>query len=540
MTDQNGRLPAPDQAIARRNSLGDLLRRSAARDPDKPALIFGELRQTFAELDATVNRAANALAARGIGRGDRVLLLAHNSHGFVVAYFALARLGAVSVPVNFMLGPDEIAYVLTHSGAVAVIAEDTLCETADRAWAVAAGEHQPRLKAAIGPAHPEGWLGFEALHAADAPGADATEPPVPVADDDPVQIMYTSGTESRPKGAVMTTRNLVAQYTSAIVSGDMSADDVEVHALPLYHCAQLHCFLTPDIQLGATSIVLPGADPATILRTIEAEGVTKLFCPPTVWIALLRHPDFDTRDLRTLRKGYYGAAAMPVEVLAEIRRRLPELRLYNFYGQTEMSPVATVLGPEDQERKAGSAGRAALNVETRVVDDEGREVPRGEVGEIVHRGPHTMLGYWNDPERTAEAFSGGWFHSGDLGIMDDEGYLRVVDRKKDMIKTGGENVASREVEETVYQHPAVAEVAVFGVPHPYWIEMVCAAVVLKPGTELAPEDVIDFCRARLAGFKTPKQVVIVAALPKNPSGKVLKRSCARLPLPIDHHDRGRG
>jgi len=520
MTDQHVWHPGSEQVIARRNGIGDLLRRSAARDPDKLALVFADVRQTFAELDVTVNRAANALAARGIQRGDRVVLLAHNSHGFVVAYFALARLGAIGVPVNFMLGPDEIAYVVTHSGAVAVIAEDALCGTADRAWEAAGVP--ARLKVAIG-APVEGWVDFEACYTEADADADATEPDVPIGDDDPVQIMYTSGTEARPKGAVMTARNLVAQYTSAIVSGGMSADDIEVHALPLYHCAQLHCFLTPDIQLGATSIILPGADPATILRTVEQERVTKLFCPPTVWIALLRHPDFDHRDLSTLRKGYYGAAAMPVEVLAELRRRLPDLALYNFYGQTEMSPVATVLGPDDQERKAGSAGRAALNVETRVADDAGRELPRGEVGEIVHRGPHTMHGYWNDPERTAEVFRDGWFHSGDLGVMDDEGYLRVVDRKKDMIKTGGENVASREVEETVYQHPAVAEVAVFGVPHPYWIEMVCAAVVVKSGAELTPQDVVEFCRARLAGFKTPKQVVIVPALPKNPSGKVLKR-----------------
>ena len=526
MTAQSAWHPTSDQSAARRSTLADLLRRTAARDPGKLALVFGDVRQTFAELDTTVTRAANALAARGVRRGDRVLLLAHNSHGFVVAYFALARLGAISVPVNFMLGPDEIAYVLTHSGAVAVIAEDALAGTADRACQAA--DVVPVLKAAIGHDAPEGWLAFESFYQDAAPDQprELDEPEAseaPITDDDPVQIMYTSGTESRPKGAVMSTRNLTAQYTSAIITGDMSADDIEVHALPLYHCAQLHCFLTPDIHLGATSIVLPGADPATILRAVEEEGVTKLFCPPTVWIALLRHPDFDRRDLSTLRKGYYGAAAMPVEVLAELRRRLPGLRLYNFYGQTEMSPVATVLGPDDQERKPGSAGRAALNVETRVVDDAGAEVPRGEVGEIVHRGPHTMLGYWNDPERTAEAFRGGWFHSGDLGVMDDEGYLRVVDRKKDMIKTGGENVASREVEETVYQHPAVAEVAVFGVPDPYWIEMVCAAVVVKAGEHLEPEDVIEFCRARLAGFKTPKKVVVVPALPKNPSGKVLKR-----------------
>jgi len=277
------------------------------------------------------------------------------------------------------------------------------------------------------------------------------------------------------------------------------------------------------VYLGATSIILPAPDPAGILATIEREGVTKLFAPPTVWIALLRHPDFDTRDLSTLRKGYYGAAAMPVEVLRELLHRLPELRLYNFYGQTEMSPVATILGPDEQEGKAGSAGRAGLNVQTLVVDDDGVPVPPGTVGEIVHRGPHTMLGYWNDPERTAEAFRGGWFHSGDLGVLDEEGYLSVVDRKKDMVKTGGENVAGREVEETLHAHPAIAEAAVFGIPHPYWIEAVTAVIVARPGEEITPEEAIEHCRGRLAGFKVPKYVVVADALPKNPSGKILKR-----------------
>jgi fatty-acyl-CoA synthase len=214
---------------------------------------------------------------------------------------------------------------------------------------------------------------------------------------------------------------------------------------------------------------------------------------------------------------------MPVEVLHEIRERLPEVRLWNFYGQTEMAPLATILGPEEQLSHAGSAGRAALNVETLVVDDQDNPVPPGTVGEIVHRSPHAMLGYYKDEARTAEAFRNGWFHSGDLGVLDEDGRLAVVDRKKDMIKTGGENVASREVEEAIYQLEGVAEVAVFGVDHPRWIEAVVAVVVPKPGASLAADDVIAHARAHLAGYKTPKHVVVTDALPKNPSGKILKR-----------------
>ncbi|SEL85795.1 acyl-CoA synthetase [Nonomuraea pusilla] len=497
----------------RRNAIGDLLRRSAARYPGKTALIHGDLRQSYADLDLTVNRAANALAARGVRKGDRFALFSHNNHAFVVAYFALARLGAISVPINFMLGPDEVAYILRHSGATGMLVEDALLPVA----AAAAGP-EVAVRGVIGAAA-DGWEPFTAW----AEHPDAAEPDVDLADDDPIQLMYTSGTESRPKGATLSSRGLVAQYVTCVVDGEMSRDDVEVHSLPLYHCAQLHCFLTPGIYLGATNVVLPGADPAAILAAVEAERATKLFCPPTVWIGLLRHPDFDRRDLSSLRKGYYGASIMPVEVLKEIATRLPDVRLFNFYGQTEMAPVATILGPDEQLTRPGSAGRPALNVETRVVDEDGRPVPPGVVGEIVHRSPHAMLGYWDDPDKTAEAFRGGWFHSGDLGVMDEDGYLSVVDRKKDMIKSGGENVASREVEEAIYQHPAVAEAAVFGVPDEKWIEAVTAAVVLRAGATLTAEELIAFLRERLAPFKTPKRVAFVDALPKNASGKVLKR-----------------
>ena len=277
------------------------------------------------------------------------------------------------------------------------------------------------------------------------------------------------------------------------------------------------------VYLGATSIILPAPEPATVLRTIAEHGVTKYFAPPTVWIGLLRHADFDTTDLSSLRKGYYGASPMPVEVLRELGERLPDVDLWNFYGQTEMAPLATILGPDEQVPFAGSAGRASINVETRIVDDNESPVAAGTIGEIVHRSPHATLGYYNDAEKTADAFRGGWFHSGDLGYIDDTGHLFVVDRKKDMIKTGGENVASREVEEAIYAHPDVAEVAVFGVSHPRWVEAVAAVVVPRPGATVSAEDVLAHARERLAGYKAPKYVVLTEALPKNPSGKILKR-----------------
>ncbi|MFI6922829.1 acyl-CoA synthetase [Nonomuraea spiralis] len=494
----------------RQHTIGDLLRRSAARFPAKTAVIYGNIRQSYADLDREVNRTANALAARGVTKGDRFALFSHNNHAFVLAYFALARLGAISVPINFMLGPREVAYILEHSGATGMLVEEALLPVAEAAAGPAV-----RVRGVIGAA--EGWESFAGWRGDDA------EPEVEIADDDPIQLMYTSGTESRPKGATLSSGSLLAQYVSCVVDGEMSPDDVEVHALPLYHCAQLHCFLTPGIYLGATNLILPGADPASILATIEGERATKLFCPPTVWIGLLRHPDFDRRDLSSLRKGYYGASIMPVEVLKEISTRLPDVRLFNFYGQTEMAPLATILRPEEQLTRLGSAGRPALNVETRIVDDEDRPVAPGVVGEIVHRSPHAMLGYWDDPDKTAEAFRGGWFHSGDLGVMDADGYLSVVDRKKDMIKSGGENVASREVEEIIYQHPSVAEAAVFGVPDERWIEAVTAAVVLREGAGLTAAELNAFLRERLAPFKRPKNVVFVDALPKNASGKVLKR-----------------
>ncbi len=508
-------------ARARRQSLGDVLHRTACRYPERLAVVSDAGRFTYGQFEEAVNRAAHALTEHGLDKGDRLALLSHNCWQFAVLTFATAKLGVVLVPVNFMLNPGEVAYILGHCGAKAVVAEDALVATMEEAVATAGITPVVRgfVNLSGSASSGQAWEDVDSWWQT----GPTDEPDVMVGDDDPLRLMYTSGTESRPKGVMLSSRSLMAQYVSCIIDGSMSSDDVEVHSLPMYHCAQLDCFFCVDVYLGATSIIVASPEPGRLLQTIESERVTKIFCPPTVWISLLRHPDFDRRDLSSLRKGYYGASPMPVEVLKEMQERLPDLQLWNFYGQTEMAPLATILLPHEQSSRAGSAGRAAINVETAVVDDQDRPVPPGTVGEIVHRSPHATLGYYNDEDKTAAAFRNGWFHSGDLGVMTDDGYLSVVDRIKDMIKTGGENVASREVEEVLFELDGVAEVAVFGISHPQWVEAVTAVVVPKSGAKVTTDDVAAHARSRLAGYKRPKYVVLADSLPKNPSGKILKR-----------------
>jgi fatty-acyl-CoA synthase len=506
--------------LLHRQTLGDTLRRTARRSPDRLALLFEGRTWTYTQLDTEVNRVAHGLAGLGIAKGDRVAILSRNSAYFVLLRFALARLGAVLVPINFMLGPAEVAHVLRHSGARVLCAAPDLSGTAAEAAALSTSVDKCVLMGDSAPDGPAtGWTPFAALVS-----DPADEPEVDLGADDVAQIVYTSGTESLPKGAMLTHAALLWQYTAVLVDAQVARDDIILHGLPLYHCAQLDVFLGPAVYVGATNVLIDQPRPDVVLPLIQQHRVSSFFAPPTVWIGLLRSPLFDQTDLSSLRKAYYGASIMPVEVAKELSARLPGVRFWNLYGQTEIAPLATTLQPEDLLRKPGSVGKPTLNVETRVVDLDMRDVAPGEVGEIVHRSPQLLQGYYRDEEKTAEAFDGGWFHSGDLATIDQDGYITVVDRKKDMIKSGGENVASREVEEVVYQLPGVAEVAVVGLPHPVWIEAVTAVVVPKAGQELAEEAVIAHCRQHLASFKVPKAVVVVDSLPKNPSGKILKRS----------------
>ncbi|MFD8609085.1 fatty acyl-CoA synthetase [Streptomyces sp. NPDC059631] len=485
-----------------RSTVDGVLRRSARRTPARTAVEYGDRSWTYAALDDAVSRAASLLRARGLVPGDRVGAYGHNSDAYLIAFLACARAGLVHVPVNQNLTGDDLAYIVGQSGSALVLTDPDLAHRlpgGTPSWALR--DTDGSLLAAL-------------------PSAPPYDGPAPHAED-LVQLLYTSGTTALPKGAMMTHRALVHAYLSAITALDLSADDRPAHALPLYHSAQMHVFLLPYLAVGATNTVLDAPDGDRVLDLVEAGRVDSLFAPPTVWIALAGRPDFAHRDLAGLRKAYYGASVMPVPVLERLRARLPHLAFYNCFGQSEIGPLAMVLGPGEHEGRLDSCGRPVLFVEARLADEHGQDVPDGTPGEILYRSPQLCEGYWDRPEESAGAFRDGWFRSGDLAVRDADGYHTVVDRVKDVINSGGVLVASRQVEDVLHTHPAVAEAAVVGLPDAQWIEAVTAVVV--PRGEVTEAELIAHARARLSPFKAPKRVVLVDALPRNASGKILKR-----------------
>jgi len=499
---------------ARRNMVGDALRRAAAVHRDRAALHFADRDWTFAGLDRAANRVAVRLLAAGLRRGERVVTYGRNSDAYLLAWLGCVRAGLVHVPVNFTLSPPELSYILRQCGASMLLHDPALAETAGAAAREAGLVMRGTLHGGDGEA-------VDILSAALAAGDPV--PPDEGEDTDVAQIIYTSGTTGAPKGAALTHAGILAQYTACIICMDYNQADRCLAALPLYHVAQMHAFTMPQLLQGAETWLMEAPVPEQVLALIERHRINSFFAPPTVWINLLRHPDFSARDLGSLRNLYYGAAIMPVPVLAELRARLPGVRPFNCYGQSEMAPLATLLRPEEHDARPASVGRPVLSVETRIVDAQMRDVPPGTQGEIVHRSPHLLTSYWDKPEETARAFEGGWFHSGDIGVMDEQGYITVVDRLKDVINTGGVLVASREVEEALFSHPAVSEVAVIAVPDAKWIEAIAAVVVLRAGASATAEELIAHARGHLAPYKLPKQVIFTDTLPKNTAGKLLKR-----------------
>ncbi len=501
--------------------ISDILRRSAYHYPNKTALRFNDISLTYPELDRKCNKVANGLIDLGVQKYDRVAILAHNTLHHVLTWFGCCKMGAIYLAINYLLHGPDIKYCIDHSESKVFIVEDTLYPLVKDVI-----DDMNTVKTFIWSNQGEGkgpinskFMDFDEWY----DKYNDTEPDVILRIEDPCQMTYTSGTESRPKGVIINHQSLLAQYMGCIVDGVYDSEDVNVNALPIYHCAQRDVFMNPIFWLGGENILIT-PDLSEILKNIERYKATMFFAPPTVWIGLLRHPDFGKYNLKSLKKLYYGASIMPVEVLKELLDKFPGAKIYNYYGQTELAPYHTILKAEDALRKLGSAGKGGLNMETRLEDDLGNTIDEpGVIGEITGRGPHVMLMYFKDPEKTEDAMRGGWFHSGDLGVMDEEGYITVVDRKKDMIKTGGENVASREVEEAIYLDKRVEEVAVIGIPHPKWVEAVCAIVVPRKGEDLTEEDIIEHCKKHLSPFKVPKKVVIVDALPKTPTGKLLKR-----------------
>ncbi|MDI9932310.1 fatty acyl-CoA synthetase [Rhodococcus sp. IEGM 1354] len=488
------------------STVDGVLRRSAAKFPDRPAVTFEGRSHSYRELDTAVTRAARRLIAMGLDKGDRVAAYGVNSDAYVVAFLACARAGLVHVPINYALVGDELLYLLDQSGARAVLVDPELSNTLDSVRSGTAVEVVVSLPDLLDAAGDDSVL---------EPAADST---------DLAQLLYTSGTTSKPKGAMMSHGALVAEYVSCVIALGFTRDDDPLLVMPMYHSAGMHVFMLPYLSVGATVRLMRKPDVAEILRRIEDEKIKSLFLAPTVWVPLANHPDLDTRDLSSLKKAQYGSSIMPVTVLTRLRERYPDIEFYNCFGQSEIGPLATVLQPSEHEARPASCGRAVFFVETRVVDADGNDVPDGEPGEILYRSPQLCDGYWDKPEATADAFSGGWFHSGDLVTRDAEGFITVVDRIKDVINTGGILVASREVEDAIYTHPAVAEVAVIGTPDDKWIEAVTAVVVLKDGSEASAQELIDHVKGRIAPFKVPKTVTFLDELPRNQSGKLLKRA----------------
>jgi fatty-acyl-CoA synthase len=500
-------------------TMSDQLARHARKTPEVTALRFDGAGRSYAELDERVTRLARALQQRGVGVGDRVAVLALNGMEAWESYLAGVRLGAIVVPVNFRLVADEVAYVLADSGATAFVVDAALAEVAAKAR-----EQVPGVCTVLVVGGGSAGPGSEDFEAALA--AAGTEPvDVDVDDDAAAFIMYTSGTTGRPKGAVLTHRNLLMHAFSQIAHLGSDPDDrVGAPGAPLFHIAGLAGGL-PPLLLGGTNVIMRsgGFDPVAVLDMIEREKVSSIFLVPAMWAAVVAVPDLAARDLTHLRRISWGAAPASTTLLRTLIDAFPQAEVVTAFGQTECSPVTCFLRGEDSVRKIGSVGTAMLNVEVRVVDEAMNDVPRGEVGEIVYRSPMVMKEYWNKPEETAEAFAGGWFHSGDLVREDEDGYFYVVDRKKDMIISGGENIYCAEVENVLAAHPKVGEVALIGVPDNRYGEAPLAVIAPRdPADPPTPAELSAWCRETLARYKNPREYCVVGALPRNPSGKVLK------------------
>jgi fatty-acyl-CoA synthase len=500
--------------LARRQNWVNQLERHALMQPGAPALRFLGKTVTWAELRRRVAALAGALSRRGVGFGDRVMILMLNRTEFVESVLAANMIGAIAVPINFRLTPPEIAYLVDNCQAEIMITEPVLAAVGSGVRDIA-----PLLNTIVvaGDSADEGLLAYENL--LNEPGDPP--PPVDIPNDSPALIMYTSGTTGRPKGAVLTHANLTGQTMSGLYTHGAEPRDVAFIGVPFFHIAGVGNLLT-GMLLGQPTVINPlGAfDPEQLLDVLVAEKVTGIFLVPAQWQAVCNAQQANPRELQ-LRVISWGAAPASDALLRQMSETFPGAQILAAFGQTEMSPVTCMLLGEDAIRKRGSVGKVIPTVAARVVDENMNDVPIGEVGEIVYRAPTLMSGYWNNPEATTEAFEGGWFHSGDLVRMDEEGYVWVVDRKKDMIISGGENIYCAEVENVLADHPGIVEVAVIGRPHEKWGE-VPIAVVAVTQADLTLDDLDGFLAERLARYKHPKGLEIVDALPRNPAGKVLK------------------
>ena len=497
-------------------TIGATLRMTANRVPQRAALVFGDVRYTYAELDAEVDRVAGVLATHGIGKGDRITLMAANSDRFVVAFYAAHRLGAIFVPINPASAAPELDYLIRDSGAATLIFDAAVTPVVRKALE----NGLPNSLRTFAMSEIDGFGDLFAMAAAyDGPPID-----IAVDESDDAQILYTSGTTGSPKGALFDHHRQLWTAAAMLGTCGMVDGDRFLHVAPLYHAAELCIMLIPGTLVGATHFVHNGFDPANVLDSLERDRITMFFGVPTMYQFLLRRPDLAERDLSAWRTGMFGAAPMPSSAVEQLTETLPHVNFMQLCGQTEAGPSG-IFADRDQirERPDASGRQALILTECRIVDVDGHDIAPGKVGELLLRGESIMKGYWNKPEATAETIVEGWLHTGDLARLDADGYMTLVDRLKDLIITGGRNVYSIEVENAVAAHPDVLDCAVIARGHAEYGESIVAVAVVKTSATLTLDALRKFCGERIAHYKLPHDLILAESIPRNPSGKILKR-----------------
>jgi long-chain acyl-CoA synthetase len=506
-------------------NLFDGLRHQAKLNPDRPAISCGEIKYSYAEFYERVVRLGNALMDLGVGKGDRVATLLLNCHRYLELYYATALIGAIIVPLNYRLAPKELVYILNDSESETLFVDEDLWE---HIQPVCAELDTLKRTCFTGRASdvPFGLQSYEKL----INESSARLPDEEIQDSDLAGIFYTGGTTGLAKGVMLSHRNLLSNSHHLLINLPVGKDEVYCHAAPMFHLANGGA-MYGNTANGSLHTFLKAFDAGAILELIQKERVTSTVLVPAMINFVLNQPDIAEYDLSSLRRVIYGASPMPSQLLKEAIKVLG-CDFVQGYGMTEASPLLTVLYPEDHHiegsekltKRLSSCGREIIGVEVRVVDDDGHDVLPGEVGEIIARGPNIMQGYWKKEAETRAVLQKGWYYSGDMGTVDEDNYIFLVDRKKDMIISGGENIYSTEVENAIYTHPAVFEAAVIGVPDEKWGEAVKGIVVLKPGADATAAEIIQHCRGQIAAYKVPKSIDFISELPKSGAGKVLKRN----------------
>ena len=499
-----------------------IIHRHALLHPDQEAFVYGSERITFSEFNARVNSLIHALQTMGVKKGDTIGILSWNCLGYVEVYGAAIKGGFIASPFNTRLKERELEYLINYSEADILFVGPELMEMANQLR-----PHLPKVK---------NFISFEAsvpdmiYHHDLLASYPNAEPDVQVDEDDPAGIIYTSGTTGVPRGALYAHRCLIDDSKTLVMNMGLYPGHKRILITPLFHIAGNTHFRS-TLYIGGCNIIMKFFDAAATLQTIQDKQATHMDIVPTHLAAMLNVPDLNKYDISSLKFMWYGGSPMPLEVLKKGMRVFGPIFAQG-YGQSETGPAISHLSkddhnvldrPEREQKKLASAGRPDIGVQVRILDDEGKDVEPGEVGEIIARSKHIMVEYWHKPDETKETLINGWVHTGDMGYYDDEGYIYIADRKKDMIISGGENVYPREVEEVLYQHPVIQEAAVIGIPDPYWVEKVHAVVATRKGASTTPEELIAFCKKHLAGYKAPKTIEFVDSLPKNPAGKILKK-----------------